>query len=148
MEGDDAMGIKKKMALLDVLINSTVDGRPLNTEEIREEVDTFMFEGHDTTTSAICFSLYVISKHPDVQQKIYEELENVLGDRIEDKGLSYCDLGDLKYLELVIKEVLRMYPPVPLFGRQTEEEFEISELRKVELLCRTGLTTRRTHCTL
>lgn len=123
---DDGMGIRKKQALLDVLLQSTIDGKALTNEDIREEVDTFMFEGHDTTTSASCFALYEISKHPDVQQKIYEELTDVMGDRM-DEGLSYSDLGEMKYLELVIKEVLRMYPPVPMFGRRTEEEFEVSE---------------------
>ena len=127
-EVDDELGIKKRMALLDVLLQSTVDGKPLTNSDIREEVDTFMFEGHDTTTSAICFSLYAISKHPEVERKIYEELQLVLGGREKkDEGLKYSDLGELKYLELVIKEVLRMYPPVPMFGRRTEEDFELSE---------------------
>lgn len=114
------------MALLDVLLQSTIDGRPLTNEDIREEVDTFMFEGHDTTTSAICFALYAISNHPEVQAKIYKEIVEVVNGRNE--GLCNSDLGELKYLELVIKEVLRMYPPVPVFGRHTEEEFEISRL--------------------
>lgn len=120
--------MKQKMALLDVLLNATdSNGKPLSDGDIREEVDTFMFEGHDTTTAAIGFALYEISKHPDVQRKIYEEVESVLGPKKGSVGMSYAEMGELKYLELVIKESLRMYPPVPIFGRRTEEEFEISE---------------------
>lgn len=120
------MGIKKKMALLDVLLQSTVDGKGLSNEDIREEVDTFMFEGHDTTTCALSFAMYAISKNPEVQKKIYEELKDLFSGR-DPTEMVYSDLGELKYLELVIKETLRMYPPVPMYGRYTEEEINISE---------------------
>lgn len=55
------------MAFLDTLLSSTIDGRPLIRQEIYEEVSTFMFEGHDTTTSGVSFSVYLLSRHPDVQ---------------------------------------------------------------------------------
>lgn len=45
IEDNDDIGMKKKMALLDVLLQSTIDGKPLTNDDIREEVDTFMFEG-------------------------------------------------------------------------------------------------------
>ncbi|GBP03883.1 Cytochrome P450 4d2 [Eumeta japonica] len=48
-------------------------------EDIREEVDTFMFEGHDTTTSGIAFALYLIARHKEVQEKLVEEVKHVLG---------------------------------------------------------------------
>lgn len=58
---------KKKLAFLDALLSSTVDGRPLTKTEIYEEVSTFMFEGHDTTTSGVAFGVYLLSRHPDIQ---------------------------------------------------------------------------------
>jgi len=76
---DEDVGSKRRMALLDVLLMATVDGRPLNNDEIREEVDTFMFEGHDTTTSALSFCLHEVSRHPEVQEKMLEEILRVLG---------------------------------------------------------------------
>jgi cytochrome P450 family 4 len=72
-------GIKKKMALLDVLLHSKIDDQPLTDEEIQEEVDTFMFEGHDTTTGAISFTTYILSKHPEIQKKLFEEIQAVAG---------------------------------------------------------------------
>jgi cytochrome P450 family 4 len=76
---DAEIGSKKKLALLDVLLHSKIDDQPLTDEEIKEEVDTFMFEGHDTTTGAICFTIHLLSKHPEVQEKIFEELQSVIG---------------------------------------------------------------------
>lgn len=122
----DDVGIKKKQALLDVLLQSTIDGKPLTNQDIREEVDTFMFEGHDTTTSGITFALYCLATHPEVQQKVVREIHDVIG---EDKKtpVTLQMLNDLNYLDLVLKEVLRLYPSVPLFGRLIEEDTVISK---------------------
>lgn len=120
------LGIRKKQALLDILLEAKVNGVPLTDEEIREEVDTFMFEGHDTTTSAIGFALYLLSREPRVQQKLLEEIRatlNVNGDQ----SWGYGDLGELKYMDLVIKESLRLFPPVAFLGRRIEEDFQLSK---------------------
>lgn len=123
---DDDVGAKKKLALLDVLLQSTIDGRPLSNLDIREEVDTFMFEGHDTTTSGISFTLYCLAKHPEVQEKAFQEIVNVIGGDVN-KPVTMKDLNDLNYLELVIKESLRLYPSVPIYARKIKETVEISE---------------------
>lgn len=121
----DDVGTKRKMALLDVLLQSTIDGKPLSNEDIREEVDTFMFEGHDTTTSGLSFALHEISRHSDVQHKMYEEIVEKLGTD-KTSPLTLRDLGELKYMECVIKEALRMYPPVPIIGRYFYEDVDLS----------------------
>lgn len=122
---DDDVGVKRKLALLDVLLQATINGEPLTNMDIREEVDTFMFEGHDTTTSGIAFSLYNLAKHPEVQQKAFEEAKSVIGGA--DKVATQKDLNDLHYLDLVIKESLRLYPSVPFFGRKIREDIDLSE---------------------
>ncbi|XP_062555241.1 cytochrome P450 4d2-like isoform X2 [Armigeres subalbatus] len=78
-EDKNDSGIRKKVAFLDMLLQATVDGESLSDQDIREEVDTFMFEGHDTTTSAISFLLKVLATYPNVQQKVYEEVRTVIG---------------------------------------------------------------------
>lgn len=143
IESINDIGIKQKKAFIDILLNSTINGQPLSDEDIREEVDTFMFEvfrfiiyiirilllsvfkqGHDTTTSAILFTLYNIAKYPEVQRKCFDEIKEVFGN---DKTIrtQTKDLNNLQYLELVIKETLRLFPTVPLLGRHITEEVRL-----------------------
>lgn len=117
--------IKTKMTFLDVLLQSkTSDGRFLSNDEVREEVDTFMFEGHDTTTSAISFTLRAIASHPEVQKKLFEEITLLLGDDV-DKPITYRDINELKYMNCVVKESLRLFPPIPAIGRFIREDFDL-----------------------
>ncbi|XP_031825032.1 cytochrome P450 4B1-like [Sarcophilus harrisii] len=87
----------------------------LSDADLRAEVDTFIFEGHDTTTSAISWFLYCISLHPEHQQRCREEVQEILGNR---NTIQWEDLGKMTYLTLCIKESFRLYPPVPQIYRQ------------------------------
>ncbi|XP_017070781.1 probable cytochrome P450 4d20 [Drosophila eugracilis] len=122
--GDDEIGRKSQMALLDILLQSTINNEPLTDADIREEVDTFMFEGDDTTSSGVSHALYAIARHPKVQSRIYEELQQVLGPD-PFAPVTQSQMQDLKYLECVIKETMRLYPPVPAIGRHTQKEIQI-----------------------
>uniref|UniRef100_A0A182F708 Uncharacterized protein n=1 Tax=Anopheles albimanus TaxID=7167 RepID=A0A182F708_ANOAL len=75
--------------------------------------------GHDTTSSAITFILYSCAKYPAVQQRVYEEIISEIP-----KGMAIDQqcINNLKYLELVIKESLRMFPPVPYYSRSIDKE--------------------------
>lgn len=111
---------RRKFALLDTLLQSTMDSLPLTNEDIRGEVNTFIFAGHDTTTSLSALLLYRIARHPDVQQKIFEEIkEKIL--LLKLKKISIAALNSLTYLDLCIKETLRLYLPVPIVGKRGSE---------------------------
>ena len=56
------------------------NGSSLSDEDLRAEVDTFMFEGHDTTASGISWILYALASHPEHQQRCREEIQSLLGD--------------------------------------------------------------------
>jgi cytochrome P450 family 4 len=79
-----------------------------------------LFAGHDTTTSALSFIFYNIAKYPEVQQKIYEEIISIFENNEE---VTLSKLNDLQYTEAVIKESLRLFPPVPYYGRKFKNEF-------------------------
>lgn len=126
---DEDFGIRKQMGLLDVLLETTIDGVPLKTEDIQEEVNTFMLAGHHTTTSAIEFLLYNLARHQEVQEKVYKEIIDVFGDFSE--PITIAKLNSLTFLELVIKESLRLFPSVPMIGRYLREEVKICKSHKV-----------------
>ncbi|XP_052863436.1 cytochrome P450 4d2-like [Anopheles cruzii] len=119
---DETFG-KRKRALLDTLLDARIDGKPLKDEEIREEVDTFTFAGHDTTASAMTFLLYNVAKHPDVQDKLYEEILSEVGPDFTELSLS--TLNNLHYMDLVLKESLRLFPPVPFIARIATEDTDL-----------------------
>lgn len=116
---------KKRRPFLDLLILEHLkNDKYITKEDIREEVDTFMFEGHDTTAMGISWALFLIGHHPQEQQKIHEELDQIFGEDKE-RYVSFEDLRQMKYLEYAIKEAQRIYPSVPIIARTCEEPFEI-----------------------
>lgn len=70
--------IKKKRALLDLLLEISQDGVILTDEDIREEVNTFMYAGHDTTATSISWLLYVLGRNPEYQVDISSWLRHAL----------------------------------------------------------------------
>ena len=118
--------LKRKMAFLDILLQSEIDGKPLTDLDIREEVDTFMAAGFHTTAASIVFCFYNLSLYPECQQKCFNEIQQVLG-KDNNKPVTYEDLNKLHYVDQCIKESLRIFPSVPLIGRKVTQECEISE---------------------
>ncbi|KAK3594417.1 hypothetical protein CHS0354_037442 [Potamilus streckersoni] len=116
---------RKYLDFLDILLTAKDEnGKGMTQLEIRNEVDTFLFEGHDTTASAISWILYSLAKHQDIQEKVLAELDSVLEGRDTD-NLQWNDLNKLEYLTMVIKEGMRDHCPVPFIQRQFTKDFEL-----------------------
>ncbi|KAH3871925.1 cytochrome P450 4F1-like isoform X2 [Dreissena polymorpha] len=117
---------RKYLDFLDILLTAKDDnGLGLSDLDIRNEVDTFLFEGHDTTASAISWILYSLAEHPECQARCQEEIDALLGDR---DNLEWSDLPHLEYLTMCIKEGMRMYCPVAIVARVTTKDLKMADI--------------------
>ncbi|GAB1866375.1 Cytochrome P450 4C1 [Camponotus japonicus] len=123
IDDTEVFGIKKKrLAMLDLLIAASQEGF-LTDLDIKEEVDTFMFEGHDTTAMGITFALLLLAQHKDIQERVRIEINTVMQ---ENGGkLTMSSLQNLLYLDRCLKETLRLYPSVFLISRKAAEDVKL-----------------------
>ncbi|KAK9875031.1 hypothetical protein WA026_005838 [Henosepilachna vigintioctopunctata] len=75
---------------------------------IRNEIDTFIFAGQDTTSTSLSFILMVLANYPKHQETLFKEISNVIGDR---RTPTSVDFTSMEFLDRFIKECLRLYPP-------------------------------------
>lgn len=97
----------------------------LSDKEVRAEVDTFLFAGHDTTSSALSWTVYRLASHQDIQTKCRAEIDEVFKDK-KTEDTEWSDLSKMEYLTRCIKESLRITPPVPVIQRRIEEPLDIN----------------------
>jgi cytochrome P450 len=97
------------------------DGSGMTDKQLRDEVVTLVLAGHETTANVLTWALYLLSQHPAEEAKLHEELATVLGGRVP----TLADLRQLPYTGMVIKEAMRLYPPIPAFARESLEPVEL-----------------------
>lgn len=93
-------------------------GEKMSDKQLRDEVMTMFIAGHETTAMNLTWTFYLLSKHPEALAKLNEELSQVLGGRLP----GVADLPKLTYTSAVLKESMRLYPPVPILARNAIEE--------------------------
>ncbi len=110
--------------ILSLLIDaSDEDGSALTDPQIRDEVMTLMFAGHDTTTSTVAFMFYELARHPNVVARLVAEQDEQLTGALPTPEQL---MGEgLPYLEMVLDETLRLYPPAWIGPRRSVEPFEL-----------------------
>lgn len=112
-------GARDVLSLLLAVRDGSGDG--FSDREVRDQLMTLMFAGHDTSTSTLTFMMYELSRRPDVVEKLQEEQDRVLGgdvptiDQLE---------KEMPYLDMVLDEVLRLYPPAWIGPRRVVKDFE------------------------
>lgn len=99
------------------------DGHGMSATQVRDEMLTLLLAGHETTATALTWTWYVLSQHPQVEATLHEELARVLGGRLP--GVD--DLPDLPYSRMVLTEVMRLYPPAWLMTRRTLDTYAIGD---------------------
>src|SRR5258706_4862485 len=112
--------------LLDMLLRvRDADGNPMSDAHLRDEVMTLFLAGHETTAIALSWACYLVAQNPEIETKLAEELQAVLGGRVPTPE----DLPRLRYTEMVIREARRLYPAVWGIGRRAIEECELGGYR-------------------
>jgi cytochrome P450 len=95
----------------------------LPEQQIRDEVMIFLFAAHDTTSTALTWSLAYLATHPKIQDTLQKELDSVIGGRLPTAN----DIPNLEFTEKIFKETLRIRPSVWALSRMTNEEYKIGE---------------------
>ncbi|XP_050426719.1 cytochrome P450 4C1-like [Adelges cooleyi] len=115
---------KKVQSFLDLLIEiSKEHPNSMTDADVQEEVDTFLFEGHDTSSIAMTMALIHIGMNQNIQDNIREELQGIFGD--SDRDATMEDLKSMFILERVIKETMRLYPSVPSVTRTLNQPLQL-----------------------
>jgi unspecific monooxygenase len=94
-------------------------GERLTPENIRRQVITFLIAGHETTSGALSFALYYLSRHPDVAARARAEVDRVWGDTVRP---GYDQVAKLRYVRRVLDESLRLWPTAPGFAREARQD--------------------------
>lgn len=97
------------------------DGTRMSDAQLRDEVMTLFLAGHETTALALSWTWYLLALNPEAEKKFHAELDEVLGGRTPDVS----DLPKLKYTDMIVKEVMRLYPPAFAVGREAIEDTEL-----------------------
>ena len=97
----------------------------MSERQLRDEMLTLFLAGHETTANALTWTWFLLSRHPEVEAKLWDELDRVLEGRTPEPA----DLAKLLYTEMVIRESLRLYPPAPSVAREPVEDVTIAEYR-------------------
>ncbi|MBV8432307.1 MAG: cytochrome P450 [Solirubrobacterales bacterium] len=118
-------GGRRGRDLLSLLLDaSDEEGEQLNDQQVRDQVMTLLFAGHDTTTSTIAFMFYELARHPDVADALRNELQAEVGPGPPEAGPLMS--GRLELLEMVQDETLRMYPPAWIGARKAIQTYEFA----------------------
>ncbi|XP_063991403.1 cytochrome P450 4C1-like isoform X2 [Diachasmimorpha longicaudata] len=109
-------------SVFDFIIDQVERTNEWTNEEIRTEIITIYIGAHDTLVGTGCFVLLMLAMHPDVQEKAREEVMSVVGDQ----DVNEENLANLKYLEMVIRETIRLFPIGAVIGRKTTDELKLA----------------------
>ncbi|MGG0741515.1 cytochrome P450 [Niallia taxi] len=94
----------------------------MSDKQLRDEVMTIFIAGHETTANALSWTWYLLSQHPEVDAKLYEEIANVIGDNEP----TPADFMKLTFTQNLIWESMRMYPPSFVTSRKVDKNVEVN----------------------
>uniref|UniRef100_A0A3B4WKB4 Cytochrome P450, family 4, subfamily F, polypeptide 3 n=1 Tax=Seriola lalandi dorsalis TaxID=1841481 RepID=A0A3B4WKB4_SERLL len=130
-ETDFTKAPQRKRDFVDIiLLSKDEDGQGLTDEEIQAEANTFMFAGHDTTASAICWTLYNLARHAEYQERCRQEVMDLMQGRDREE-IEWEDLANLTFTTMCIRESLRLHSPVQAVTRKYTQDMVLPGNRTV-----------------
>ncbi len=118
----EAVGVGQAMADDDDLLTRLVKTAEMSDSLIRDQLLTMLIAGHDTSTAMLSWALYLLGRHPDILDKVQAEVDAGLGQASPNRD----NIDKLPFLDQVIKETLRLYPPIHIGNRRTAEDLVIN----------------------
>lgn len=117
-----AAGLDRRRDLLSLLLTAHDEHGGMSDQQVRDEIVTLFVAGHETTATALAWSLYLLARHPEACAKARAEALALGG-----RAATFEDLPRLSYCLKVFKEAMRMYPPVYFFGRQALSDVRLGD---------------------
>jgi cytochrome P450 len=111
------------LSMLLLAQDEEADGAGMTDQQVRDEAMTIFLAGHETTANALAWTWYLLSGAPEAEARLHEEVDRVLGGRLP----TLADVPNLPYVEQVVTESMRLYPPAWLIGRRAIEEFAVRD---------------------
>ena len=99
------------------------DGGVMTDKQVRDEAMTILLAGHETTANALTWTWYLISQSPEIEAKLHHEIDRGLQGRLP----TVADLPALSFVEKIVTEAMRLYPPAWIVGRRAIAEYPIGE---------------------
>ena len=110
--------------LLSVFLQAHDDeGVGMTDRQLHDEIMTLFLAGHETTANVLSWTWYLLGQNPQVEEKLTEELSRVLAGRVP----TPADLPRLAYTDMVLREAMRLYPPVWVIGRRALAPFRLGD---------------------
>lgn len=108
------------------ILSVAIESGGFSDEDLVNQLMTFLAAGHETTASAMTWAVYLLCKHPDVQKRLREEIHASLPALNDPTAkITSSDIDHLAYLNAVLNETTRLFPPVPLTLRETDHDTTI-----------------------
>ena len=112
------LGKDRQVDMLDLLLAAHDDEGALNSQELRDQIVTFIVAGHETVASSLTWTWWLLGSHQDIQRKVHQEVDEVLNGREP----NVKDVENLKYTKAVVDEALRIFPPGWVVSRRALEK--------------------------
>jgi cytochrome P450 len=110
-------------SLLDLMLAASPDRSAESEKSLRDQVITIFLAGYETVANALAWTWYLLSQNPECERRFHEELDRELPGRLP----AYDDLPRLRYVETVLAESMRLYPPAWAMGRYAQNDFQLGE---------------------